>query len=257
MYVDTHCHLDSDALAPNLDSILQNCFKQGVNKIIIPGADINDLPKALELSSKFSGVYFALGIHPNEANTFNPSIESRFKECINHKKCVAIGEVGLDYYNLDFKPTKEIQKEVFEIQINLALESKKPLIIHSRESNNDVVDVLKSYENSLKAVVFHCFGGDLNLLGCLKCPIYYGIGGIITFKNAKTLKDSIKKLPLDSILLETDSPYLAPTPFRGKINTPLNIPLINEALALELNLKKEELEKITSANAARVFGFEN
>lgn len=258
MYIDTHCHLDSKDYNEDLEQILQNSKTLGISKIIIPGADINDLTKARDLSTKFDMIYFASGIHPNEAEQFSKESKIKLKKHLEDKKCVAVGEIGLDYHYLDEQNKDSqvaLQKSVFESQIELALDFNKPIIIHTRESNANVVEILKEYENSLKAVIFHCFGGDTSLIDCLKCKIYFGIGGVISFKNANILKQGVTKLPLDSIILETDSPYLAPTPHRGKRNTPEFIPLIASHLADSLNLSIEKVAEITTTNANIAFEF--
>lgn len=259
MFIDTHCHLDFDDFKGNLNEVLQNARKYNVGKIIIPGAEISTLNRACALAEKFLEIYFSVGIHPNESNSFNDEILEIFKNKINHKKCLAVGEIGLDYHYLNENNdlcAREIslQKRVFRAQIELAIAFKKPLIIHTRESNADVVEILKEYENDLMGVVFHCFGGDLSLIGALKCKSYFGIGGVVSFKNAQNLRDSLKKIPLDCLLFETDAPYLAPVPHRGKQNRPEYIPLIAEIVAENLHLDIATLQEITMQNAKNAFG---
>lgn len=259
MYVDTHCHLDNDVYKDNINSIISNALSLKVNKFVIPGADINTLQLAIKLSKVFDGVYFACGVHPNEAKVFNNEIKSIIESNINNQKCVAIGEIGLDYHYFNQLSEQEIiydkklQEDVFRAQIEMAIAFNKPIIIHTRDSNKDLINILRDYQNNLRAVLLHCFGGDEYMIDSLKCEMFYGIGGIVTFKNADKLRDCIYKLPLDSIVLETDAPYLAPTPYRGKINTPEYIPIINSYLSNLLNLSIDNMAMISTNNAMRLF----
>lgn len=253
MYIDTHCHLDSTAYDEVLEQVLSNSLSLGVQKIVIPGADIIELPKAIKIAEKYDRVYFAVGIHPSEIANLNKDSMALLKDSISHKKCVAVGEIGLDYHYSGYD--KELQERGFREQIHLALESNKPIIIHTRESNSDTIRILKDYENDITSLIFHCFSGDMQLVNALKCKCYYGIGGVISFKNANLLRDSVKKLELDSILLETDAPFLAPTPHRGKTNTPEYIPLIASYLAEVLGINIATLAALSTKNANNVFRF--
>ncbi|MGX2982541.1 TatD family hydrolase [Helicobacter sp. 23-1045] len=254
-FIDTHCHLDSADFVGDLDEILESCADLGVEKMLIPGADLADLPKAISLAEKYAQIYFSVGIHPNEIHTLNSHTLQTLHKSANHKKCLAVGEIGLDYHYKNDEATKNAQERGFRAQIELAIALNMPIIIHTRQSNADIVRILRDYESALKCVVFHCFGGDMNLVNALKCPCYYGIGGVISFKNAKSLHESAPKLPLEGIVLETDAPYLAPTPYRGTRNAPTFIPLIAEHLANHLHLSVEKISEISTANAERVFGF--
>lgn len=254
-FIDTHCHLDSTDYDSEVGTILEHCAELGVENMLIPGANLADLPKAIALVDKFSEIYFAVGIHPNEIHTLSPNALKIMHESAKHKKCLAVGEIGLDYHYKNDEVTKKAQESGFRTQLELGIALNLPIIIHTRESNSDIVNILKDYESTIKCVIFHCFGGDMNLVDCLKCPIYYGIGGVISFKNAKNLQESVKKLPQESLLLETDAPYLAPTPHRGERNTPEFIPLIASHLAQNLNVSVKEVAEISTANAIRAFGF--
>ncbi|RDU64717.1 TatD family hydrolase [Helicobacter sp. MIT 14-3879] len=256
MYIDTHCHLDSEKYNDNLETIINNSINLGLEKIVIPGADIADLTKAIKISEKFDMVYFAAGIHPNEINSLNKNSIAMLKDALMHEKCVAVGEIGLDYYYLDsdINNAKMLQESGFRLQIELAIEKNKPIIIHTRNSNVDIIRILNNYEFE-KGIIFHCFGGDMGLVNSLNCDLYYGIGGIISFKNAKKLQNSVKNLPLNSIILETDAPYLAPVPHRGEINSPEYIPIIASHLANNLDCDISEIASLSTQNASRVFGF--
>lgn len=255
MFIDTHCHLDDMKFDGEVGEILSRCRDLRVEKVLIPGANLADLPKARNLAEQFSEVYFGVGIHPCEIEMLDSANLEAMKANAGHKKCLAVGEVGLDYYHKNDEKTKKAQEHAFRAQINLAIETKKPLIIHTRESNDDVVRILKDYEAQLKCVIFHCFGGDMKLVDALKCEVYYGIGGVISFKNARALQESASKLPREALLLETDAPYLAPTPHRGKRNSPEFIPLIASHLAQNLGVSVEKIAEVTTENAIRAFGF--
>ena len=254
-FIDTHCHLDSADFVGDLDEVLASCASLGVEKMLIPGADLADLPKATSLADKHAQIYFSVGIHPNEIRTLNSRTLQALRESANHQKCLAVGEIGLDYHYKNDEITKKAQERGFRAQLELAIALNLPIIIHTRESNDDIVRILRDYESALKCVVFHCFGGDMSLVNALKCPLYYGIGGVISFKNAKSLHESAPKLPLEGIVLETDAPYLAPTPYRGTRNSPTFIQLIAEHLANHLHLSVEQIAEISTANAKRAFGF--
>ena len=254
-FIDTHCHLDSVDFESEVGAIVAHCKKLGVERMLIPGADLADLPKAVNFAEQFSEIYFAVGIHPNEIHTLDSNALKTMRESAKHKKCLAVGEIGLDYHYKNDSATKKAQESGFRAQLELGIALNLPIIIHTRESNSDIVNILRDYESALKCVIFHCFGGDMNVVDCLKCECYYGIGGVISFKNAKNLQDSVGKLPRESLLLETDAPYLAPTPHRGKRNSPEFIPLIAEHLAKYLDLSVEKVAEITTKNAIRAFNF--
>ena len=221
MFIDTHCHLTHDNYN-NLEELIESISP---NKIIINGVNKETSIDAIELSKKYDHVYAAIGIHPEEINNEN---DLKFiEENISFKKIVAIGEVGLDYYW--HKDNKEAQKSLFEEQIKLGLKYNKPIIIHSRDSIEDTYNILKKYHdiNPNIKYILHCYSSSVEMAKkFLNMNIMFGIGGVLTFKNEKKLKEVISYLDLNKILLETDSPYLTPEPFRGKINTSLNIPII-------------------------------
>ena len=256
MFVDTHCHLDDAKFDGEVGEILSLCRDLRVEKVIIPGANMGDLPKAVGLAEEFDGVYFAVGVHPCEIgeNGLDSATLERLKINAEHQKCLAVGEIGLDYHYKNDSATKKSQECAFRAQLELGIALKLPIIIHTRESNDDIVNILKDYESALKCVIFHCFGGDMKLVDALKCECYYGIGGVVSFKNAKNLQEGVGKLPKKSLLLETDAPYLAPVPHRGARNSPAFIPLIAQHLARCLEVSVEEVEEISTENARRAFG---
>jgi len=255
MIIDTHVHLDDVRYDNDMDDVLSRARESGVECFIIPGADPKTLQKAVKIASKHDDVYFAVGVHPYDAHNYN---ESFIREFIEHKKCVAVGECGLDYYRLDGSDEeneiqKELQKKVFVSQIELAKEYKKPLIVHIRDASRDSKQILLDTNSSMVGGVLHCFNADEQLLSLANDGFYFGIGGVVTFKNAKKLVNVLPKIPQERLLIETDAPYLTPTPHRGERNEPLYTTLIVEKIAELLSLDRKDLEKITTANALKLF----
>ena len=251
MFIDTHCHLTHDNYN-NLEELIE---KISPNKIIINGVNKETSMDAIELSKKYDHVYAAIGIHPEEIN--NETDLKFIEDNIFFEKIVAIGEVGLDYYW--HKDNKEAQKSLFEEQIKLGLKYNKPIIIHSRDSIEDTYNILKKYHdiNPNIKYILHCYSSSVEMAKkFLNMNIMFGIGGVLTFKNEKKLKEVISYLDLNKILLETDSPYLTPEPFRGKINTSLNIPLIAQKIAEIKNEDVDKILEITTKNAISQFDLE-
>ena len=251
MFIDTHCHLTHDNYN-NLEELIESISP---NKIIINGVNKETSIDAIELSKKYDHVYAAIGIHPEEIN--NETDLKFIEDNIFFEKIVAIGEVGLDYYW--HKDNKEAQKSLFEEQIKLGLKYNKPIIIHSRDSIEDTYNILKKYHdiNPNIKYILHCYSSSVEMAKkFLNMNIMFGIGGVLTFKNEKKLKEVISYLDLNKILLETDSPYLTPEPFRGKINTSLNIPLIAQKIAEIKNEDVDKILEITTKNAISQFDLE-
>ena len=255
MIIDTHCHLDDKRYKENFDEIINNSMELGVGGFIIPGADINDLARAKELSYKYNNIYFAVGIHPYQAKDFDEEI---LKEFLQSDRCIAVGECGLDYFRLpkdelQKEQEKKLQKDIFEKQLKLAVKYKLPVIVHIRDASRDSLELLLKYANDLVGGVLHCYNASEILLSLSKHNFYFGIGGVVTFKNAKKLVEILPKIPLDKLLLETDSPYLTPHPYRGKLNNPSYTTHILEKMANILDIPKSELEKIIFDNTKRLF----
>ncbi len=255
MIIDTHCHLDDKRYENDLDEVLTRAKREGVERFIIPGADPKSLKKAVKLSEKYSEIYFAVGVHPYDATNYD---REYLVEFISHKKCVAVGECGLDYYRLPKEPSeieaeKKLQKEVFIDQIELANEYNLPLIVHIRDSSVDCLEILQEYSGE-KGGVLHCYNADESLLK-LSDRFYYGIGGVLTFKNARKLINVYPKIPLDRLLIETDAPYLTPHPYRGKRNEPSYTKLIALKMAELSNLQEAIIEEKTTQNAINLFKF--
>jgi len=256
MIIDTHCHLDDERYNEDLKDVLENAKKEGVKKFIIPGADPKTLERALELSEQYESIYFAVGVHPYDANNYDKSYLELF---VKHPKCVAIGECGLDYFRLpeDTKEREEevaLQKKVFIDQIIWAKEMKKPLIVHVRESSADCLLLLDKHAGD-EGGVLHCYNADESLLKLAKKNFYYGIGGVITFKNARKLVNVYPKIPQDRFVIETDAPYLTPHPHRGERNEPSYTTLVADKMAILSDLTRDEIEYMSTRNAERLFGF--
>ena len=248
MFIDTHCHLSKDDYE-DIDKVINNAKNEKVEYLIISGCDKKSIKESIEISNKYPNVYLALGYHPSETKiTKNEDLIELENIIKNNNKVVAVGEIGLDYH-WD-KDNKEEQIMLFKKQIDIAKRLNLPIVIHSRDAFQDTYDILK--EANYKGVI-HCFSGNLeNAKKYLSLGFYLGIGGVITFKNTN-LKETIKEIPLDRILLETDSPYLAPTPYRGEQNEPKYIPIIAEEIAKNKEIKIEELEQKTTNNAKKLF----
>ena len=256
MIIDTHCHLDDERYNDDLDEVLHNAQKVGVDKFIIPGADSRTLKRAIEIAEQYENVYFSVGVHPYDIKGYDRSYLEQF---VNHPKCVAVGECGLDYFRLpedeeEIAKEKEAQKKVFVDQILWAKEMKKPLIVHVRESSVDCLELLDKYAG-VEGGVLHCYNADESLLKLVKKNFYYGIGGVLTFKNAKKLINVYNKIPMDRLLIETDAPYLTPHPHRGERNEPSYTTLVADKMAELSELSVDSIKKLSTENAYRLFSF--
>ncbi|SFV75439.1 Putative deoxyribonuclease YcfH [hydrothermal vent metagenome] len=255
MIIDTHIHLDSKAYEKDLDEVIQRAKEGGVQKFIIPGADPSTLKRAVEIAEKYDDIYFAIGVHPYDIDAFSIDI---FEKYIYHKKCVAIGECGLDYYRLEGtqeekEKIKAKQKEVFISQIEIAKKYKKPLIVHIRDASRDAKELLLQYNAKEVGGVLHCFNADEELLSLANEGFSFGIGGVITFKNAKKLVNVLPKIPLSNVVIETDGPYLTPEPHRGERNEPLYTNFVVKKVAELLNTSENEIKNITTQNSSILF----
>lgn len=247
MFTDTHCHLYKEYYE-DLDEILKNCQENKINRMINNGCDSKSNQEVLYLITKYPNMYGALGIHPESVDTYKEEDLIWLEKNIKNKKIIAIGEIGLDYHYT--KENKEEQKSLFEHQLSIAENENLPVIIHSREATEDTINILKKYKT--KGVI-HSFSGSKETAKIyIKMGYLLGINGVITFKNSK-LKEVIKDIPLENIVLETDSPYLTPEPFRGKRNEPARILDIARFICDLKSISLEELSKITNANIKRIF----
>ena len=249
---DTHAHYDSSAFNPDREAVLAALPEAGVALVVDPGCDLPTSRAALALAEQFPHVYAAVGIHPEDCAGYTDADLDALRQLCRHDKAVAIGEIGLDYYWAE-NPPREFQQQVFRRQLELALELDMPVIIHDREAHGDSLAIVKEYPG-LRGV-FHCFSGIPEMAAeLLKRGWYLGFDGPITYKNAKRAPEVAAMTPLDRILVETDSPYMTPVPFRGKRNDSRYLPYVLEKLAEWKGVTTEEMTDITFANGKRLFG---
>ena len=250
MFIDVHCHLDSNYYN-DIDKVINNAKKNNVNKLIYNGCNKKSNKEVIKLINKYDSVYGAVGYHPTEIDDVNEKDYELLESLLSNKKIVAIGEIGLDYHYPD--TNKEKQKNAFRRQLELAEKHNIPVIVHSRDAIQDTFDIMSEY--NIKGVI-HCFSGSVEMAKeFIKKGFLISVGGIITFKNAKNIIEVIKNIDLSYILLETDSPYLTPEPFRKEQNEPMYIPIIANKIADILNISVEEVSSKTTENAKRLFDF--
>ncbi|WP_041671901.1 TatD family hydrolase [Sulfurospirillum barnesii] len=255
MVIDTHCHLDDECFNNDVDEVIGTAYKEGVRGIVIPGASIHDLEKAQALAHRYEHIFFAAGIHPYHHHEYN---EERLKDFLKDEKCIAVGECGLDYYRLPEDTVekaleKKEQHEIFAKHIRLAKMFKKPLIVHIRDANEDSKRILLEEEASVVGGVLHCYNASKHLLDLANKGFYFGIGGVLTFKNAKQLVEVLPLIPMDKIVLETDAPYLTPMPYRGQRNVPEYTLLVAQKMAELLGMSVTEVHTMTTKNALKLF----
>ena len=254
MIFDTHAHYDSGAFNADREEVLAALPAGGVGLVVNPGCELPSSRMAVELAEKFPHVYAAVGIHPSDCAGTTEADYEALRELARHEKVVAIGEIGLDYY-WDTNPPKEFQQEVFRRQIELAWELDLPVCIHDREAHGDSLSIVLEYPK-LRGV-FHCFSGSPEMAAeLLKRGWYLGFDGPITYKNARRSPEVAAITPLDRIVIETDSPYLTPVPYRGKRNHSAHLSYVIEKLAEWKGVTAEEMERITWDNAVRFYGLE-
>lgn len=262
MLIDTHAHLNFKAFNKDLPDVIERAQKKGVEKIIIPGAKIDSSYEAVKIAATYPSCYAAVAIHPHHIQEFvelgTKKVKEELQLLCKNKKIVAIGEIGLDYYQYRNSPPvsisdKESQKELFLLQLQIAFDLDLPAIIHCRNAHDDLLDIIKQYNNKAKGV-FHCFGGEeKHLQEVLKLGFYVGFDGNITYPENKNMKNLVKLTPLSKLLLETDSPYLTPLPFRGRRNEPAYITYITKEIAEIHQRSIEKIAEITSRNALNLF----
>lgn len=252
MLFDTHCHLVSEAFDADRDEAIARAAAAGVESIICVADTLPAAEAAVALASSRKGIWATAGVHPHEAGKAPADLEARLRELLALPNVIALGEVGLDYH-YDFSP-RETQKEVFRRQIRLAVETGKPLIIHNRESDADVITLLADEGAERVGGVLHCFWGDRETaLAALEMGFFLGVGGPVTFKNAGGLREILRDVPLERLLIETDAPYLAPVPYRGKRNEPAFAVESAKVLAELKGVSYERLADVTTENARRLF----
>ncbi len=255
MIIDTHTHLDNAKFCDDVDEVIQRAIDDGVEAFIIPGADLNDLPRAVELSEKYENIFFAVGVHPYDIDNFDINVMEKY---VNHPKCVAVGECGLDYFRLpeceeEKKENIALQKDIFKKQIEFAKKVKKPLIVHIRDASCDSKTILLDNNANEVGGVLHCYNADEQLISLADQNFYFGIGGVVTFKNAKKLINVFPKIPLDKLLIETDAPYLTPHPHRGERNEPKYTTHISKKISQLIDISDDEVQNLTTKNAIKLF----
>jgi TatD DNase family protein len=251
--IDSHAHYDDEQFDPDRDEVLKACLAEGVTHIINPGSNMESSKRAIALSEQYSFVYAAVGVHPHDTSECDENTIQVLTDLSRKDKVVAIGEVGLDYH-YDFSP-REVQREWFARQIALARSLKLPLIIHDRESHKDILDILRAEKGYEVGGVFHCFSGSKEMAReVLDLGFHIGIGGALTFKKAVKPVEVVDYTPMDRLLLETDSPYMAPEPHRGKRNWSGLMRLVLNKMAEIKKVEEKAVEEATTLNAIRLFG---
>lgn len=252
MIFDTHAHYDDEAFDEDREELLDRMKEAGIDYVVNVGANMASSRKTIELCEQYSFLYGAVGIHPSDAQEMNDEALKELHQMAGHDKIVAIGEIGLDYYWPE--PAKEVQKKAFEMQVALAKEVKLPIAIHSRDAARDTADMLSSLHGGDCGGVIHCFSYTKEMAReFLNMGFYIGIGGVVTFKNSRKLKEAVQYIPMDRIVLETDCPYLAPTPYRGKRNSSLYLPYVAEEIARLKGISYEEVLAATMTNAKKMY----
>ena len=249
MIVDTHCHLYFEDLKKDLDGVLNRANDLGVNKFICVGTNLSDSYESLSLAQKYKNIYATAGIHPHDAKDAGGDYLQELRELLDNEKIVAVGEMGLDYFrNIS---NSEVQKTVFKDQLILAEETNKPIVFHNREADEDIINILSDFPNVIG--VAHCFSSSYETaIKLIEMGFYISFSGNLTFKNSH-LPEVAKKLPLDRLLVETDSPFLSPVPFRGKTNEPGRTRYVVEKLAEIFDSDIDQIASITTANAKNLF----
>ncbi|WP_174520840.1 TatD family hydrolase [Alicyclobacillus acidiphilus] len=252
MLVDTHCHLMDQQFADDLDDVIRRAEAEGIGRMIVPAVDLATAHEVIRIAEAYPNVYAAVGIHPESANDVPASHFDEIERLAKHEKVVAIGEIGLDYY-WDSAP-HAVQQDVMARQIEIAKRVGLPIIVHNRESTEDIIQLLDRMNVAESGGVMHCFSGSENdARRCLAMGMYISFGGPVTFKKADDVRAVAAVIPDDRILVETDSPYLSPHPFRGKRNEPSRVKIVAQQVADVRNVSLEALAAQTTANALRLF----
>lgn len=251
MIFETHAHYDDEQFNEDRDELLRSMADNGIGTIVNVGASLCGCRDSIVLAKRYPFVYAAVGVHPDEVGDLNEETFAWLKDQFAYDKVVAVGEIGLDYYWDN--ESHDVQKKWFIEQLNLARELELPVIIHSREAAADTLEIMKEHAKGLRGVI-HCFSYSVELAReYVKMGFYIGIGGVVTFKNAKKLKETAAEVPLEQIVLETDCPYLAPVPNRGKRNSSLNLKYVAEEIARIRGLAAEEVVEQTAINAKQLY----
>ena len=247
-FVDTHCHLDDERFNEDREEVLKR-IEEKMEFVVNVGFDLPSSKTSVEYSNIYPFIYSAIGVHPTSISEYNDEVEKELIELSKNKKVVAIGEIGLDYYWMEDE--KEVQKEGFRKQMRLADKLNLPVIIHSRDAMADTIEILNEFPN-VRGIV-HCYPGSFESAMNIPSNYYFGIGGVLTFKNSKKTVEFVNKIDISKLVIETDSPYLTPVPFRGKRNEPIYVKYVAEKIAELKNIPVEEVIKITTENAKKIY----
>lgn len=252
MIFDTHAHYDDEAFDADRDALLGSLAEAGITEVVNIGASIQSTKNTLELMKRYPFVYGAVGVHPSETAELNDHLFDWLRHVSGEEKVVAIGEIGLDYYWDE--PERSVQKHWFVRQLGLAREVGLPVVIHSRDAAQDTLDIMKAEQAGDMGGVIHCFSYGVEIAReYLNMGFYLGIGGVLTFANAKKLKEVVEYMPLERIVLETDCPYLSPVPYRGKRNSSLYLPYVVKAVSEIKGVSEEDVVAVTRQNARKMY----
>lgn len=253
MLFDSHAHLDDERFDEDREALIEGLSGRGISYVLNAGADMDSSRRAIELAEKYDFIFASVGIHPHDAVNMKNEDLKILEKMAEHPKVVAIGEIGLDYY-YDNSP-REIQRARFADQLELSAKVGLPVIIHDRDAHGDTIDLLKAHRSILKGCVLHCYSGSWDMAKVLlDMGFYISLGGPVTFKNAAKAIEVARNINLESLLIETDSPYLTPHPYRGQRNDPGMVQLVAERIAEIRGMEVSELARITLENACRFFG---
>lgn len=254
MIFDTHAHYDDDAFDADRDQLLASMQENGIGTLVNICASVDGLMDTVKLMEKYPFIYGAIGVHPDDADKMTQDTLDQIRSLSRLEKSVAIGEIGLDYYWHKEEAEHQIQKQMFRAQMDIAREEKLPFMIHSRDAAEDTMEIVRDYvRGGMYGGIIHCFSYSKEIArDYLNMGLYLGIGGVVTFKNARKLKEVVEYAPLEQIVLETDCPYMAPEPFRGKRNSSLNLPYVVAKIAELKGVTPEEVIAVTEENAKRL-----
>lgn len=253
---DSHAHLYDAKFSSDRESLISGLRENNINHVMVPAEDAESSLKVMELACKYENIYCAIGLHPHHSVKFEDSMLEFFSSILQNKRIRAIGEIGLDYH-YDFSPP-EVQKKVFERFVSLAIETEKPVIVHNRKSEDDLISILLNTGANKIHGVIHCFDSDIETARkILDMGLMISFSGLVTFGKNDKLSEAVKYVPMDRMIIETDSPYLAPHPFRGKRNEPGYIKYVAAKIAEIKNISFDEVASITNANACSLFGIGN
>ncbi len=273
MLIDIHAHIDDDKLKDDVENVVKRASEAGVKYIVNATCDIDSINDTLALAKKFENVYATLGIHPQALFEYDEKVENMIYAEKDNPKVIGVGEIGLDYHDMETQiayikqsypqyqnitedEVIKVQKDIFIKQIKLASRMNLPIVVHSRDATQDTLEIIKEYAAILpQKGLIHCFSGSAEIAReYFKLGFYISVGGSVTFKNARNIPEVLRQCGIDNVMLETDCPYLCPEPYRGQINEPKNVVLVNDKIADLLDLDYKEVEEKTTANARKLFG---